>query len=110
MSAERGGKAKAVSRQAVVKRLWRTADRQVGEIEARLVEAGGDPASLERDAKTLATLAKTIRDLVALDGEMNAKGKAAPAHDQRDEPRDFNEFRQRIAAKMAELVADRAGA
>lgn len=100
---------KGTSRSALVARLWRTADRQVGEIETRLIEAGGDPASLERDAKTLAVLARTVRDLVALDQDIKTKGKVAPAHDLRDEPRDFDDFRQRLAAKMAELTEEGAG-
>lgn len=104
MSARRRG----VSRTALVARLWRTADRQVGEIETRLISAGGDPASLERDAKTLAVLARTVRDLLALDQDMKSSTKAPTPHDPA-EPRDFDDFRQRIAARMAELAGDGQG-
>ncbi|MCA0423482.1 MAG: hypothetical protein LCH61_09185 [Proteobacteria bacterium] len=100
---------RGVPRAALVARLWRTADRQVGEIETRLVEAGGDPASLERDAKTLAVLARTVRDLVALDQDIKARGKPRESDDVANTPRDFDDFRRRIAARMAELAAEGQG-
>ncbi len=50
------------SRRRVVARLWRTAERQVAEIEQRLSSAD-DPQMLERDAKTLAIIARTSATL-----------------------------------------------
>lgn len=109
MSARPKARRRTVPRAALVARLWRTADRQVGEIETRLIEAGGDPASLERDAKTLAVLARTVRDLVALDQDMQAMAKAREPDDAASDPRDFDDFRRRIAARMAELAAEGQG-
>lgn len=99
----------------VIERLWRTAERQVAEIEARLVEAGGDAAALERDAKTLGVLARTVRDLVALNGQGKPKaGAERPDGEQETEgentPRDLDAFRRELAAKLAELGALEPGA
>ena len=98
-------RAVALARPSLIARLWRTAERQVAEIETRLVSAGGDPASLERDAKTLSVLARTVRDLVALDGEGGRPGKTDETHDDSKQPRDLDSFRRELAQKLAELGA-----
>jgi hypothetical protein len=89
------------SRPLLIARLWTTAERQVAEIEGRLVEAGGDPASLERDAKTLSILARTIRDLMALDEA--AKPKPDKDDGETSPPRDLDAFRRVLAEKLIEL-------
>lgn len=91
------------NRPLLIARLWTAAERQVHEIEARLVEAGGDAATLERDARTLAILAKTVRDLMALDAAANPKpdkddGENTP-------PRNIDAFRRALAQKLEELGA-----
>ena len=121
----------AFSRKRVVSRLWRTAERQVAEIETRMAGLGDDPQALERDAKILAIIAKTVRDLVALDGEaLNAHGRSkskeqAPAHGSKSAqtdplltaepdaaefgPRDIEQFRTELARRLDELRRERAG-
>lgn len=111
------------SRKRVVTRLWKAAERQVEEIEARVEALGDDPQALERDAKTLAIIAKTIRDLVAIDIEArpagasrNPKGQAA-IHGvrERDEggadfgPRDIEGFRAELARRLDQLRREGAG-
>ncbi len=91
------------TRGSVIARLWRTAERQVADIETRLIAAGGDPNSLATDAKTLSVLARTVRDLVALDTEQT-KGAADKQNEETDGPRDFEEFRRELADKMRQLV------
>jgi hypothetical protein len=105
----------AGSRVSVIKRLWRTAEQQVVEIETRLSEGGGDPAGLERDARTLAILAKTVRDLVSLEADTERGGKPGMAHEKAPEhdeegPRDLDAFRRDLAEKLARLGALEAGA
>src|SRR6188474_839186 len=64
------------SRAALVARMWRTAERQVEEIEDRLAVAGLEIAERESNARTLAIVAKTLRELVAVDeSEKSRKGK-----------------------------------
>lgn len=99
VSAERLRKAVKPSRPGLIARLWSTAERQVAEIETRLTEAGGDPASLERDAKTLSVLARTVRDLVALD----AAEKKETTADADEIPKNMDDFRRALAEKLAEL-------
>lgn len=112
-------------RRRVVSRLWRTAERQVAEIETRMAGISDDPLALERDAKTLAIIAKTIRDLVAIDGEASefnsrVKAKEQAAHGAKSNllaaadsgdlgPRDIEGFRAELARRLDELRGERAG-
>lgn len=122
----RSSRSTAVSRRRVVSRLWRTAERQVSEIEGRMQGLADDPQALERDAKTLAIIAKTVRDLVAIDGEAgeltrSKENKAAhgartsrpehPADAGGDDagPRDIEGFRAELARRLDELCRERAG-
>lgn len=117
----KGSTPRAPARRRVVARLWLTAERQVAEIEARL-NAGGDPAMLERDAKTFALIARTVRDLVALDMEAEAhakekrrahafKSETSPGADGAQEEsfsgRDIEDFRAELAQRLAALRAER---
>jgi hypothetical protein len=124
-----GGRVKTVSRRQVVSRLWRTAERQVAEIETRMGSIESDHQALEREAKTLAIIAKTVRDLVAIDTEATAsavrnKSKGAgAAHGKANvpagspegldaeagEPRDIEEFRAELARRLDELRRERRG-
>lgn len=113
------------SRKRVVSRLWRTAERQVAEIETRMAGVGDDPLALERDAKTLAIIAKTVRDLVAIDGEAGEQTRSKenkrahgsknaqpdPKADGGDEngPRDIEGFRAELARRLDELRREREG-
>lgn len=112
---------RAPARRRVVSRLWNTAERQVAEIEARLA-AGGDPAALERDAKTFAIIARTVRDLVAIDAEAEAHTqekrrthapKDASATPQANEDhtdfgaRDIEEFRAELARRLEALRTEK---
>jgi hypothetical protein len=94
-------------RLALVGRLWRTAEAQVREIEERLKRNEQQPDERERDARTLAVLVKTLRELTALDEIKNAP-QADPDDD--DGPRDIDEFRRELARRMDALVASRSGA
>jgi hypothetical protein len=119
------------SRKRVVSRLWRTAERQVTEIETRMAGIGDDPLALERDAKTLAIIAKTVRDLVTIDGEASEQANRnrvkehAPAHGSKSArtdplfatetdagefgPRDIEGFRTELARRLDDLRRERAG-
>ncbi len=56
-----------VGRKAVVTKLWRAAQRHLDAHEARLDELPKGAAATEADAKALAVLARTVRELVALE-------------------------------------------
>jgi hypothetical protein len=94
-------------RVALVARVWRTADAQVRDIEHRLARHQQQPDERERDARTLAVLVKTMRELSALDDMKD--GVAPPADPEHDDgPRDIDEFRRELARRMDAIVAARA--
>lgn len=90
------------SRVSLVARLWRTAERQVRDIEARLALAQQEPADRERDARVMAVLVKTLRELTQFDERANET-----AQDDDDGPRDIDEFRRDLARRMEEFVRER---
>ena len=98
------------ARRPLIHRLWSAAERQVAEIEARLASLSGDPALLERDAKTLAVIARTLRDLVALDTE-TAPDPPAPERDAHagNPVRSLEAFRDELAQRLDALRRERAG-
>jgi hypothetical protein len=101
---------RAGSRAALVARMWRAAERQVEEIEQRLTATGLQVAERESNARTLAIVVKTMRELAAFD-EKAARGKEAKQDDDDDPvPADIDEFRRELARRMDALVASRTGA
>ena len=105
------------SRRQLVERLWRTASRQVREIDDRLrARLGGEQeeeaGERERDARMLAVLVKTLRELSVLDEAASAaEAPAQPQADTLDDddpmPRDIDEFRRELARRIQAFVADR---
>ncbi|MCP8937794.1 hypothetical protein NK718_04650 [Alsobacter sp. SYSU M60028] len=118
-------------RAALVGRLWRAAERQVAAIEQRLraADEDADPAHApgEREARTLAVLARTVRELSAADiakatraredASRAAAAKARPAvpddspqgmDDDDEPPRDLDRFREELARRLQRL-RERAG-
>jgi hypothetical protein len=110
-------------RAALVARMMRAADLQVIEIEQRLAQAGQEgqeghvPADREREARVLAVLAKTLRELIALDAlHDNEKPKARsaarrgvkPDRDGDDDvpPRNLDELRLELSRRLDRLVGE----
>jgi hypothetical protein len=94
------------SRAALVARMWRTAERQVEEIEDRLAVAGLDLAERESNARTLAVVAKTLRELVAVDEAKQPRGKeGSKDDDDQAVPRNIEDLRQALARKLEAFVA-----
>ncbi len=93
-------------RVALVIRLWRTAERQVQEIEDRLARAAQQPGDRERDARTLAIVVRTLKELSALE-----RDDAVADRDEQDEagPADLDSFRSDLARRLAALRRERAG-
>jgi len=100
------------NRTAMVRRLWRAAEAQVRDIEVRLMRTELEPAARERDARALAVLVKTLRELTALDPQQPNPKTAAPAEGDADDdaiPRDMDEFRRELARRMDAFVDARLG-
>jgi len=104
-------------RGAIVQRLWKAAERQVRDIESRLMLAKQEPAERERDTRMMAVLVKTLGELSALDGAKpgakSARLSTPTAPEQHDDssddiPRDIEEFRRELARRIAGLAAEAA--
>jgi hypothetical protein len=102
MARIRRGRRTKGDRIALIARLWRTAEAQVRDIEERLMRHAQQPDDREKDARTLAVLVKTLRELSALDG---ADGQPETED---DGPHDIEEFRRELARRMEAVVAGRA--
>jgi hypothetical protein len=97
------------SRAALIARMWRTAERQVEEIEDRLKIAGLELTERESNARTLATVAKMLRELAAVDDAQRARKGTKDDHDDAA-PRNIDELRRALAEKLEAIVAGPAGA
>ena len=106
----------ARARTALIQRLWRAARRQVKEIEKRLAaraRAGGEASEIgERDARMLAVLVRTLRELAVLDqantvaADRGDRSPAQPSDPDHDDPmpRDIDEFRRELARRIEAFV------
>ena len=99
------------SRVSLVARLYRTAERQVRDIEQRLAQPSEATPERERDVRMLASLVQSLRGLSTI---APGEGTGAPAarlddepHD--DMPEDIDEFRIDLARRIDAFVASRTG-
>jgi hypothetical protein len=98
-------------RKALIARIWRNAEAQVEKIEARLAQHEFAPKVAERDARALAVLVRTLRELAAfaeLRPAANKEPKGQPDDDR--PPRDLDELRRELARRMHAFVEERTGA
>ncbi len=100
-------------RQRLLARLWRTAERQVAEIEGRMW-AGMDAdeqtartaADSEKDARALALIARTLRELTAAEDDA-ARQTGMNTND--GSGRDLDDFRRELARRLERLRTDGEG-
>lgn len=96
-----------VSRRAMVGQLWRAAKRQLDAHEEHLADLPQGTAASETDAKALATLARTVRELVAIEEPQVArKDKLTDELSAADGLRHVAQLRQELARRL-EALADR---
>lgn len=95
-------RAPKAARISLVNRLWSAAERQAYDIEQRLIAKEQMPDERERDARVLAVLVKTLRELAAFDAE-HGETDVNKADD--DFPRDADELRRELARKIDGLRA-----
>lgn len=96
----------SVSRKALVNRLWRAARRQLDAHEAHLDGLPDGNAASESEAKALATLARTVRELIALDASTTTRqGRTTDDADPSDGPRYAAELRRELARRLEALAA-----
>lgn len=103
-------KAAAVSRKRVVSQLWRAAKRQLDAHEEHLADLPKGSAASEADAKALATLARTVRELVAIDEPASGrKDKQTDDLSAADGLRHVAQLREDLARRLEALVAAETG-
>lgn len=113
-----GTRAASPARGHLLARLWRAAERQLDEIEQRLATAIADEADpdaarprpaadAEKDARALAVLARTLRELSALESEHH---KSRKVKQEDDAVRDLDTFRRELARRLDGLRAGGEGA
>lgn len=90
----------AASQVSLVARLWRTAERQVRDIEDRVRLQLQEPEERERDARVLAILVKTLRELRAL---QDAEEEESAENDDIT----LDDFRRNLARKIDAIIARR---
>jgi transposase-like protein len=124
---QRGAAAAEAQRLRVLERMWNAAEIQLGEIECRLRALGGAGADIEREARTLAILARVVRELNVQNEPVKTRrsprGKAdgttgrfptirrnagEPPDDQ--PARDLGQLRDDLARHLARLQDERAAA
>ncbi|MEJ1157989.1 hypothetical protein [Prosthecomicrobium sp. N25] len=96
-AAAKPGRARPIDRAALVDRLFQVVERQIGDIEARLArapDAETAPAD-EKDARTLAALARTLELLIGLEKIAVPPAETAEV--------DIDAFRADIARRLAGL-------
>jgi hypothetical protein len=98
------------SRRMLVGRIMQSSHQQVGEIERRF---NPSPGQLDRDARTLAVIARTLNELTAIDErnrEMNRKATLKNDQSRSGEqpiPRDIEELRRSVSRKLQNIIAAR---
>ncbi len=102
-------------RKALVDRIWRSAEAQVDQIEARLAQSGLAGEESERGARTLAIVVRTLRELTAFDAARRAEERATDpssktAENDKPVPRNIDDLRRELARKLQALVEERSGA
>ena len=107
---EAKSKRKVISRKAVVGQLWRAAKRQIDTHEEHLADLPKGTTASEADAKALAVLARTVRELVAIEEPpATRKDKRSDDPSAADDLRHVAQLRQDLARRLEALAAQDAG-
>jgi hypothetical protein len=93
------------SRASLVARMWHAAERQVADIEERMVAAGLEPAERESNTRMLAVVARTLRELNAVVEAKRTRKDTTRNGDDESPPRNIEELRQALAQKLEVFVA-----
>ncbi len=99
------------SRVVLVERLWTAADMQIRAHEARLKDLAPGEAASEAHAKSLATLARTIKELIEMDAAAididRALEDAGVSHERDPDSAlaDLSSLREELARRLDGLQA-----
>ncbi len=96
----------ALNRRTLVNRLWRAAALQVQAHEAHLKALPEGAVLEDSDAKALATLARTLRELMLLDQAANGGTNAAQPGDADGTADTLETLRTELAQRLGGLVGE----
>jgi len=97
---------KRSSPEAMIRRMMRAAERQLADVELRLPPHGVEAAEPERNARTLAVVVRTIRDLSALDETQRKLSGGRNKSNDEALPRNVDDLRRSLLSKLETLVAE----
>ena len=102
---------RAATRVALVARLMRAAELQLHGIEQQLESAGYAPGKGEQTSRSIALLARTMRELAAIDERAAARKAPNKPGGSNDDivPLDIDELRRSLTRKLDALVAEQQG-
>jgi hypothetical protein len=94
------------SRVELIERLWQAAEAQVRAHETRLKGLAVQEAAAEPQAKALATLARTLKELIDLDAAARAASEEDDPHDADPDGAmaDLDSLRTELARRLDGLV------
>jgi hypothetical protein len=101
---------KPVRRATLIARMMNAAERQVREIEEKLVVSDDELEGRERNARVLAVLVKTLSELSSADARKpRARARKPKAEDDDDAiPRDIDELRRELSRRLDAMAAGHA--
>jgi hypothetical protein len=102
----------AERRAAIIDRMWRAVDAELGAVERMRAQLGAQsqrPVDAEKTARTLESIMRTLKEVDRLRFAVEAPA-ATDDDDYDDMPRDLEEFRCELARRIDAFVASRAGA
>jgi hypothetical protein len=88
---------------ALAARLWRAAELQAAEVEARIALGPRPVAEAEKDARVLSVLARTLRELSVVD----ASSRDDNEDDDDAAPDDIDELRFALGERLRKLSIER---
>jgi hypothetical protein len=101
----------AGERHALVARIMRSSEQQVGVIEQRVDPRSGQ---MDKDARTLAVISRTLSELGAIDERDREIERRKALHDddksrsaEQPVPRNVDELRRSLARKLEAIIAER---
>jgi hypothetical protein len=91
------------ARASLTARLWRAAEMQAAEIEERLAQGSRPIGESERDARVLAVLAKTLREL--------SSASLIPDEEEKDDedatPDEVETLREALAQRLRRIATEK---
>jgi hypothetical protein len=99
---------KNTSKATLIQRLWNAAEAQICDIEQRLIMLDSSTAQFEKDARSLALLAKFLKELMSIECLMSNKKASTKTsklkiEDKNAPPRNLEHFREELEKRLTAM-------